>query len=52
VPAFLLGRKRLPKSIPEYHGFGDENEAICYLADGAKNWRATPGALDWLASSG
>jgi len=51
VPTFLLGRKRLPKSIPDYHGFGDENEAICYLVDGANNWRATPGALDWLASS-
>lgn len=50
VPAYLLGRKRLPRLLPEYIGFGDENEAISYAADFLNGWRQTPGALDWLAA--
>jgi hypothetical protein len=46
--AYLLGRKKLPRTQPGYHGFGDENEAICYVCDGIANWRDTPGAMEWL----
>ncbi|MFW6119242.1 MAG: tetratricopeptide repeat protein [Planctomycetota bacterium] len=51
VPAYLLGRKRMPRQLPDYHGFGDENEAIrcTYLCMGA--WEATPRALEWLAAN-
>ena len=49
VPAYLLGRKRLPPRSPDYVGFGDENEAIVYAAHGMDGWRKTAGALDWLA---
>lgn len=50
VPDFLLGRKRLPRSLPAYIGFGDENEAMGYAASFFVGWRQRPGALDWLAA--
>lgn len=50
VPAYLLGRKRLPQRLPEYVGLGDASEAIEYAAHNREVWRATPGALDWLTS--
>jgi tetratricopeptide (TPR) repeat protein len=51
VPAYLQGKKHLPARLPDYIGFGDENEAIHYAAGGVSVWRETPGALDWLASN-
>lgn len=50
VPAYLLGQKRLPPRLAEYVGFGDDSEAIDYAAHATEVWRATPGALDWLAN--
>ncbi len=50
VPAYLLGRKKMPKRLPDYIGFGDENEAIAYVGDNASGWQKTAGALDWLAA--
>jgi tetratricopeptide (TPR) repeat protein len=48
VPAYLLGRKRLPRQLPAYVGFGDENEAIACVAEQMTAWHRTPGALAWL----
>ncbi|MFZ0544016.1 MAG: hypothetical protein WAM60_01165 [Candidatus Promineifilaceae bacterium] len=48
VPAYLLGRKRLPKRLPPYVGFGDENEAVYYAAEAGHLWVQQEGALDWL----
>jgi hypothetical protein len=31
IPAFLLGRKKMPQSLPEYYSPGDESEAIFLL---------------------
>ncbi len=50
VPAYLLGRKKLPRQLPAYVGFGDEQEAVAYIAEAAEGWLATPPALEWLAS--
>jgi len=50
VPAYLLGRRRLPPRLPDVIGFGDENEAVIHAADALTNWRKTPGALSWLAA--
>jgi tetratricopeptide (TPR) repeat protein len=50
VPAYLLGRKKLPKRQPDYIRFGDDTEAIVYAADHAAGWKHTGGALDWLAA--
>ena len=50
VPAFLLGRKRLPRTLPDTITFGGESEAISYAAEFGESWRRTEGALEWLAS--
>ena len=50
VPSYLLGVKRLPRHLPEYIGFGDENEAVVYAADAIKAWQKAEGALEWLRS--
>lgn len=48
VPAYLLGRKRLPRRMPAYTGFGDDSEAMYYAAEAGRLWSETEGALDWL----
>ena len=50
VPAYLLGRKRLPRQLPALIGFGDEPEAVDYAVGTLINWHQTPGALEWLAA--
>jgi tetratricopeptide (TPR) repeat protein len=50
VPAYLAGRKRLPRRLPAMIGMGDESEAIYCAAEQMSAWRATPGALAWLDS--
>lgn len=48
VPAYLLGQKPMPKQLPMFVGFGDENEAVAYAAEVKPTWSHTPGALGWL----
>jgi len=50
VPAYLLGLKKLPRQLPAYVGFGDEDEAIAYIAEAAEAWLTSPQALAWLAT--
>ncbi|RXZ80311.1 hypothetical protein EBB07_19315 [Paenibacillaceae bacterium] len=50
VPAFLLGKKRLPREMPEYIGWGDVNEAIAYVLLNNYLWQSNPGLLQLLAS--
>lgn len=47
VISFLVGEKEVPDRIPEYYGWGDENEAIIYLREGGKIWMETKNALKW-----
>ncbi|HTT83056.1 MAG TPA: tetratricopeptide repeat protein [Rhizomicrobium sp.] len=50
VAGYLLGRKKLPRTLPAYISVGGEDEAIAYVADsGAEAWAAAPGALEWVA---
>ena len=49
VPIYLSGFKRPPSRLPEYIGFGDENEAIHYFYNHVEAWLETPGALEWFA---
>ncbi|HCW50903.1 MAG TPA: hypothetical protein DGR79_02390 [Clostridiales bacterium] len=51
VPSYLLGRKKIPRVLPGYYGFGDENEAVLYAVGNRAAWKATPGALEWLAAN-
>jgi len=48
VPAYLTGKKSIPDELPQYLGYGDEEEAIHYAVDNYQNWWGTPGAIQWL----
>ena len=49
VPDYLLGKKKLPQTLPApYYSPGDETEAIDYAQDGIRPWTKTEGALAWL----
>ncbi len=51
VPAFLLGKKKLPKKTPDSYGFKDESEAVVYALEFGAPWSTIPGAKEWLAQS-
>jgi hypothetical protein len=48
IPAYLLGREKMPRSLPEYYSPGDESEAIFYTKENLEAWEITPGALERL----
>jgi len=48
VPAYLMLEKRVPARLPDYVGWGDENEAAAYAASFLNFWRRTAGAVEWL----
>jgi tetratricopeptide (TPR) repeat protein len=48
VPAFLLGKRKLPKRLPDYIGIGDEREAVSVADQFGRCWSSTKGAIDWL----
>jgi len=50
VPSYLLGRKKMPRHLPDHYGFGDENEAVLYVHGNKAAWEATPGALEWFSA--
>jgi tetratricopeptide (TPR) repeat protein len=50
VPAYLLGKKKMPRHLPDMIGFGDESEAISVVGDYGRGWTKTAGAVAWLAS--
>jgi tetratricopeptide (TPR) repeat protein len=47
---FLLGRRPIPKKLPEVIGVGDEGEAVAYAADYKPAWKKTPGAIEWFCA--
>ncbi|MFV2073219.1 MAG: tetratricopeptide repeat protein [Thermoanaerobaculales bacterium] len=50
VPSYLLGRKKMPRSLPDHYGFGDDNEAVLYARGNRVAWKTSPGALEWLTA--
>ncbi len=48
VPKFLSGGKKMPRYLPGTYGWGDESEAIIYVANFVEAWLANPAALAWL----
>lgn len=48
VLKFLSDRKKMPRYLPDMYSWGDENEAIIYMANFAEAWLANPEALVWL----
>ena len=51
VPAYLLGKKKIPGRLPDTVGFGDESEAVAYAGDSMSAWRGSFGALGWMKDS-
>ena len=51
VPAYLLGKKRVPKRLPDSIGWGDDSEAQVYAADAKLLWKGTKDARGWLLRS-
>lgn len=51
VPAYLLGRKKLPKVLPAFVEVGGQQEAAAYVEAAAATWTMTPGALEWLSTA-
>jgi tetratricopeptide (TPR) repeat protein len=51
VAPYLLGRKKLPRRPPDFVAMGGKDEAAAYVHATAATWKATPGALEWLAST-
>jgi hypothetical protein len=49
VPAYLLGERQPPRSLPPYISPGGEDEAQYYAVDFGPRWAKTAGALAWLA---
>lgn len=48
VPPYLIGKKRLPRALPPYMGWGDEAEAQHYAVDAGRVWLSDMPALTWL----
>ncbi|MEO6062074.1 MAG: hypothetical protein ABIQ99_09065, partial [Thermoflexales bacterium] len=48
IPLFLLGLTPLPERIPSAVAAGSFDEAAVYAFRAGDEWRAVPGALDWL----
>jgi len=48
VAAYLAGRRKIPKQLPEYYTPGDKNEAASYVMDNKAAWQGTPGSIPWL----
>jgi tetratricopeptide (TPR) repeat protein len=51
VAGFLLGRRKLPKAMPDYYGIGDLNEAVLYAAEFTSGWQSTSGAIEWVGAA-
>lgn len=47
---YLSGAKKLPRKLPEYYGFGDENEGVLAADTLASAYDAFPAARSWLAA--
>lgn len=48
VVAYLVGKREIPASLPEFVSIGSEGEAQWYAADNKHIWHVTPGAKQWL----
>jgi len=51
VIPYLLGKKRLPREMPEYYGYGDEREARIYALTHVHLWRVRPELLQLLENN-
>ncbi len=45
---YFSGKRRMPKSLPEFYAWGSVEEAVLYAHEARMTWRAKPGAVEWL----
>ncbi len=50
VPFYIFGFRDMPDEMPEYVGFGDENEAIDYAEQAFELWAKNDKAAKWFAN--
>jgi tetratricopeptide (TPR) repeat protein len=50
VPTFLFEQKRIPREIPDYVTWGDEDEAAECAYELIRPWKTTKGAIEWLGA--
>lgn len=48
VPEYILGRKAIPRVLPDAVTVGGEDEAFCYADRFLTAWKRVPGAIEWL----
>ncbi len=48
VPKLLAGHSKMPQRMPDYHGFGDKDEAVLFVSVHQKAWRQAAGSVGWL----
>ena len=48
VPEYILGRKSIPRVLPDRVILGGEDEAFCYADRFLTAWKRVPGAVEWL----
>jgi hypothetical protein len=51
VPAFLTGKRKMPKQLPDAYQHGEADEAQLYARGAALAWAVTEGAINWLKES-
>jgi tetratricopeptide (TPR) repeat protein len=51
VGEYLVGKRKLPKRVPDYYSPESKEEAIIYVEGAMRAWKETPGALDWLSQA-
>lgn len=52
VEAYVVGKNQVPRRLPDFYGFGDENEAVICADALAAAWKRHPSALCWLQQAG
>lgn len=48
VRPYIIGEKKLPKTLPPFYSRGDDSEAVHYAARFKKGWDETRGSIEWL----
>ncbi|RYI28099.1 tetratricopeptide repeat protein [Bacillus infantis] len=48
---YLSGKKKMPRTIPDYYSWGDKNEAITYADGHLHLWQGIPGIQTWLQNN-
>jgi len=48
APLYLIGRKPIPRYLPDRIAMGGEDEGYCYAARNIKAWKRVSGAIEWL----